>query len=190
MAAPSASFDRAAEATASAFGRTMKRLRRHFTMYPYRTLASMGLVVGAIWYYEVKYVHDNRVYSPAHSQEYEMASTPEERDARRRVRAQRVPTPQELAAAAKENGAESIADRVARLERHKKEGKQPKEDDVNTLFVTNGHLQTKEGTWGLRNTERNWSILAQDQFKQKDDYYYRLERSKDDDYGRLSAKKA
>lgn len=58
-----------------------------------------------------------------------------------------------------------------------------------TLVVTPGQLAQREGYWKVRNNERNWSILAQDMQRQRDDYAYRLERSKDDDYGRHSSKR-
>jgi hypothetical protein len=57
-----------------------------------------------------------------------------------------------------------------------------------TLMVGQGHLQARSVHWNVRNHERNWSILAQDQQKQKDDYHYRLERSRDDDFGRLATR--
>lgn len=67
-----------------------------------------------------------------------------------------------------------------------------KEDDgtgLSTMKVTCGHLALREGHWAIRNTERNWSIMAQDMQKQKDSTAYRLERSKDDDFGRLTSGK-
>jgi hypothetical protein len=57
---------------------------------------------------------------------------------------------------------------------------------VQTLRVTPGHLQVRGGHWDVRNNERNWSIMAQDMQKQKDDFGYRSERSRDDDFGRMS----
>ena len=58
-----------------------------------------------------------------------------------------------------------------------------------TMKVTQGHISVREGHWQIRNAERNWSIMAQDIQKQKDSTPYRLERSKDDDFGRLTASK-
>ncbi|CAD2217823.1 hypothetical protein AGDE_04812 [Angomonas deanei] len=53
-----------------------------------------------------------------------------------------------------------------------------------TMIVRNGHLVVRAPHWEIRNNERNWNILARDQQQQKDHYWYRMERSKEDDYGR------
>lgn len=54
------------------------------------------------------------------------------------------------------------------------------------MNVIAGHLDHRENFWNLRNNERNWSIMAQDRQRQQDNYLYRKERAKDDDYGRQS----
>ncbi|KAH9578313.1 hypothetical protein LSM04_001814 [Trypanosoma melophagium] len=53
-----------------------------------------------------------------------------------------------------------------------------------TMRVTNGQLYVREPHWNIRNNERNWTILARDQQQQKDHYWYRLERSREDDFAR------
>ncbi|KEG13986.1 hypothetical protein DQ04_00681100 [Trypanosoma grayi] len=53
-----------------------------------------------------------------------------------------------------------------------------------TMKVTSGQLYVREPHWNIRNNERNWSILARDQQQQKDHYWYRLERSREDDFAR------
>ncbi|ORC90488.1 uncharacterized protein TM35_000082860 [Trypanosoma theileri] len=53
-----------------------------------------------------------------------------------------------------------------------------------TMRVTSGQLYVREPHWGIRNNERNWTILARDQQQQKDHYWYRLERSREDDFAR------
>lgn len=53
-----------------------------------------------------------------------------------------------------------------------------------TMVVRKGQLAVRAPHWELRNHERNWNILARDQQQQKDHYWYRRERSKDDDFAR------
>lgn len=55
-----------------------------------------------------------------------------------------------------------------------------------TMIVRSGQLLMRNPHWDLRNSERNWSIMARDQQQQKDHYWYRLDRSRDDDYARNS----
>eukprot|EP00388_Colpodella_angusta_P003327 GDKJ01011757.1.p1 GENE.GDKJ01011757.1~~GDKJ01011757.1.p1 ORF type:complete len:164 (-),score=12.42 GDKJ01011757.1:125-616(-) len=57
-----------------------------------------------------------------------------------------------------------------------------------TMMVTSEQLEQREPHWNVRNNERNWSIMARDQQKQKDSYVYRNDRSRDDDFGRNSGK--
>lgn len=52
------------------------------------------------------------------------------------------------------------------------------------LVVRSGQLHVRQPYWTIRNNERNWSILARDQQQQKDHYWYRMDRSKDDDFAR------
>lgn len=53
-----------------------------------------------------------------------------------------------------------------------------------TMLVRSGQLAVRGPHWDIRNNERNWSILSRDVQQQKDHYWYRYERSKDDDYAR------
>ena len=53
-----------------------------------------------------------------------------------------------------------------------------------TMLVRSGQLAVRAPHWDIRNNERNWSILSRDQQQQKDHYWYRLERSREDDYAR------
>ncbi|KAG8344324.1 hypothetical protein ERJ75_001447100 [Trypanosoma vivax] len=53
-----------------------------------------------------------------------------------------------------------------------------------TMRVVSGQLYVREPHWNIRNNERNWAILARDQQQQKDHYWYRMERSRDDDFAR------
>jgi hypothetical protein len=53
-----------------------------------------------------------------------------------------------------------------------------------TMVVRSGQLAVRAPHWDIRNNERNWSILSRDQQQQKDHYWYRRERSREDDYAR------
>lgn len=53
-----------------------------------------------------------------------------------------------------------------------------------TMLVRSGQLAVRAPHWDIRNNERNWSILSRDQQQQKDHYWYRRERSREDDFAR------
>ncbi|CAM40574.1 conserved hypothetical protein [Leishmania braziliensis MHOM/BR/75/M2904] len=53
-----------------------------------------------------------------------------------------------------------------------------------TMLIRSGQLEVRAPHWEIRNNERNWSILSRDQQQQKDHYWYRLERSREDDFAR------
>lgn len=57
-------------------------------------------------------------------------------------------------------------------------------NEVSTLMVGKGHLYARELYWNIRNNEKNWSVMSRDQQMQKDHYWYRAERGRDDDFGR------
>ncbi|CUI15314.1 Hypothetical protein, putative [Bodo saltans] len=52
------------------------------------------------------------------------------------------------------------------------------------MVVKSGQLYVREPHWNIRNSERNWIIMSRDQQQQKDHYWYRSDRSRDDDYAR------
>lgn len=52
------------------------------------------------------------------------------------------------------------------------------------MVVKSGQLYVREPHWNIRNNERNWIIMSRDQQQQKDHYWYRTDRSRDDDYAR------
>jgi hypothetical protein len=58
------------------------------------------------------------------------------------------------------------------------------EIDGARLYVRGSQLDRRENTWALRMQERNWSVLQRDQQRQKDEYAYRKDRSRDNDYNR------
>ncbi|CAJ1011585.1 hypothetical protein Q4I28_006898 [Leishmania naiffi] len=53
-----------------------------------------------------------------------------------------------------------------------------------TMLIRSGQLEVRAPHWEIRNNERNWSILSRDQQQQRDHYWYRLERSREDDFAR------
>lgn len=52
------------------------------------------------------------------------------------------------------------------------------------MVVKSGQLYVREPHWNIRNNERNWAIMGRDQQQQKDHFWYRIDRSRDDDYAR------
>jgi hypothetical protein len=62
-----------------------------------------------------------------------------------------------------------------------------KEKVQSTLYVNGSQLDERSPHWEVRVNEQNWSVMARDLQKQKDEYWYRAERSKDDDFGRRAA---
>lgn len=53
-----------------------------------------------------------------------------------------------------------------------------------TMLVSRSQQAVRRPHWNLRMSERNWSILSRDQQHQQDEYWYRAERSRDDDFSR------
>jgi hypothetical protein len=176
-------------------GRRMQASVGHVIKYaekhPYRFTAYTLLFFGSIFFYEANVTHGGRVKSFSHEHEYNLDISKEGQTARK-IKAEKVLSAKEKTVLeeraklqqqveeAKARG-ETIDPRLeAEFQKHRNPG--------GTLLVTRGHLAEKENSWNVRNHERNWSILAQDHFKQKDSYVYRLERSKDDDFGRHAGK--
>ena len=63
----------------------------------------------------------------------------------------------------------------------------PSESPKNeSVCITQGQIHFRDHVWDKRNYERNWSVLARDKQQQQDHYWYRAERSRDDDYLRNS----
>lgn len=166
-------------------------INKYAQLHPFRFSAFCVLFVGAIFYYEANVTHGGRIKSFSHDHEYQV-DTSSEGQQTRRVKAEKILSPKErqeiedklqrkrMLEEAKARGEDVDPRLEAEFTKHRNPG--------GTLLVTRGHLQDKESSWNVRNHERNWSILAQDHFKQKDNYMYRLERSKDDDFGRHSGK--
>ena len=60
----------------------------------------------------------------------------------------------------------------------------PEEQRRPRMFVTAGQAEAREGYWRVRINERNWSLLSRDMQRQQDEYDYRRERSRDNDFDR------
>jgi hypothetical protein len=180
------------ENAAHVLSRSLGRVRTYFSNHPYKGSLAVLAMMGSMYVYEVNVVHRNQVMSLTGSV-YETGSD-EERARRRRVKAELVPRVSEG-----DIDQETMRRRVADFERARRAMEQqrvagdgshadPAEGlQASIVSVTPGHLQSREGTWRLRFAETNFSILAQDQFRQKDSASYRNIRSQDDDYGRRSA---
>lgn len=180
---------------------------------PFRSfLMGCGTVVGLV-YYDARVRHRDRVVSPniKNNLEYD---TYDIRDAKERERITSfVPASDAAAAAANATSAGSSAAApmsahdtlTSNLHKIAMQEKDPfvraemlraierETSDMNraqsaTMMVTSDQLNKREPHWNVRNNERNWSVMARDQQKQKDSYVYRLDRSRDDDFGRNSSK--
>lgn len=52
------------------------------------------------------------------------------------------------------------------------------------MVVKSGQLYVRDPHWQIRMNERNWTVLSRDHQQQQDHYWYRSERSRDDDFAR------
>ncbi|RNF04986.1 hypothetical protein TraAM80_04822 [Trypanosoma rangeli] len=186
--------------------RTTRRVREH----PYRASGIvLGVAVGSILY-EANVTHKDRIPSPNVNNhlEYELLhgarvaqstrdDVLEEPQHRAGLHVMNSQTLDEK----RHNHNTAVMGRVKELERliantsdsekreelqHilDKEREYEKKHGNTTIKVTNGQLYVREPHWNIRNNERNWTILARDQQQQKDHYWYRLERSREDDFAR------
>ena len=55
------------------------------------------------------------------------------------------------------------------------------------VYLDSDVLAERDGYWKMRINERNWSRLSRDMQRQEDEYDYRLDRSRDNDFDRQSA---
>lgn len=171
---------------------------------PIRFTGWVVVFFASIFWYEANVTHGGRVRSWSHSSnEYQIDDSEEGRNVRR-IKAEKVvavSSNQGASSSSSSSSSTASATTTKTPQPETKSNVKPKprlagyeEGGDNfarpssTLFVTRGHVQEKENNWNVRNHERNWSILAQDHYKQKDSYAYRLERSKDDDFGRHASK--
>ena len=169
--------------------RALYRLSSFINKYPFRSMALFASACAATIYYEANYTHRGRVLSPYVNNHLEYDTykdtSSEEENA---VRAQQQNVAR-MVQATMQKEMEAIDDPELRLEmKHAVHEQQSKLATLgnSTMKVTSGQIAMRGPHWDIRTTEKNWSILARDQQHQKDSYTYRLERSKDDDYGRNS----
>ncbi|KAG5469314.1 hypothetical protein LSCM1_02529 [Leishmania martiniquensis] len=190
--------------------RTTRRAREH----PYRVVAILAACVGSSLLYEAQVTHKNRMPSPNVNNhlEYQLKEASLwERWFRRAstthkdVRAEQaaalgstdeVPTTEEMArqqwlSQRTIADAERLLATTTDLEERQALEKVIEHEKklmagVNntTMLVRSGQLAVRAPHWEIRNSERNWSILSRDLQQQKDHYWYRLERSREDDFAR------
>ena len=146
------------------------RLNTQKKEHPYRFLFGGLMMIGGIVYYDSKYTFGETVYSP-------VLST----DLVYKMKAETVEKPR---AAALDHLVVQV-----RSDREQEELNNIKENAKNTfndstMVVTRGQVAVRKPHWNLRMNERNWSVLARDQQHQQDEYWYRAERSREDDFGR------
>lgn len=185
----------------------MYRTTRWTRENPFKTAGILLLCVGGSILYEAQVTHKNRMPSPNVNNHLEYQLKQEslwerlwaskeapkaidaggERQAPTDAEVRRMTELSRRAITDAERLLESTSDPKQREELTKVIEKERKlMDGVNdtTMLVRSGQLEVRAPHWEIRNNERNWSILSRDQQQQKDHYWYRLERSKEDDFSR------
>ncbi|CAC9530097.1 protein of unknown function - conserved [Leishmania donovani] len=190
--------------------RTTRWTREH----PYRATAILAACIGGSILYEAQVTHKNRMPSPnvnnhleyqlkeaslwerwfrrASTTQQDMKAeevaalenagdmlTPEEITRRQRLSQRTIADAERLLATTTDAAERQSLEKVIEREKELMKG-------VNntTMLVRSGQLEVRAPHWEIRNNERNWSILSRDQQQQKDHYWYRLERSREDDFAR------
>ncbi|CAG9580606.1 conserved hypothetical protein [Leishmania major strain Friedlin] len=190
------------------------RYTRWTREHPYKAAAILAACIGGSILYEAQVTHKNRMPSPNVNNhlEYqlkeaslwerwfrrvstaqqdmkaeEVASlenagdmlTPEEITRRQRLSQRTIANAERLLATTTDAAERQSLEKVIERENELMKG-------VNntTMLVRSGQLEVRAPHWEIRNNERNWSILSRDQQQQKDHYWYRLERSREDDFAR------
>ncbi|EPY30973.1 hypothetical protein STCU_03730 [Strigomonas culicis] len=174
--------------------RTTRWTREH----PWKTSGILLACVGGSILYEAQVTHKNRILSPNVNNhlEYQLKQS----EALRAAAGLKEALPDEVAQDAqklREHSQRTVLEAEALLAK----AKSPEEREAlqklidaekqlmsgihdTTMLVRSGQLLVRAPHWEIRNNERNWSILARDRQQQKDHYWYRAERSKEDDYAR------
>ncbi|GET91780.1 hypothetical protein, conserved [Leishmania tarentolae] len=190
--------------------RTTRWTRDH----PYKVTAILAACIGGSILYEAQVTHKNRMPSPNVNNhlEYQLKEASLLERWRRRARTTQQDTKAEEAAALESAGEMLTPEEVTRRQQLSKrtiadaerllaittdaserqslkevierEKELMKGVNNTTMLVRSGQLEVRAPHWEIRNSERNWSILSRDQQQQKDHYWYRLERSREDDFGR------
>ncbi|KAG5495004.1 hypothetical protein JKF63_02056 [Porcisia hertigi] len=190
--------------------RTTRWTRNH----PYKTAAIFLACVGSSILYEAQVTHKNRMPSPNVNNhlEYQLKEaslwerwfrrtstnrqgmeavqavalgsaaampTPEEIEQQQRMSKRTIADAERLLATTTGLEERQALEKVIEHEKKLMEGVHN-----TTMLVRSGQLAVRAPHWEIRNNERNWSILSRDQQQQKDHYWYRLERSREDDFAR------
>lgn len=190
--------------------RTTRWTREH----PYKATAILAACIGGSILYEAQVTHKNRMPSPnvnnhleyqlkeaslwerwfrrARALQQDMKAeevaalenagdmlTPEEITRQQRMSQRTIADSERLLATTTDAAERQSLEMVIEREKELMKG-------VNntTMVVRSGQLEVRAPHWEIRNNERNWSILSRDQQQQKDHYWYRLERSREDDFAR------
>lgn len=184
--------------------KTIYQISDYVKRNPFRSLMIGCATTAGVMYYEARVTHKDRVVSPniKNNLEYD---TYDIRDAKERERLVSAIPASDLAATPNAEAAQPISALETALQKAIREEKDPfiraemqkamerelsgmNRAQSSTMMVTAEQLNKREPHWNVRNNERNWSIMARDQQKQKDSYLYRLDRSRDDDFGRNASK--
>ncbi|SCU72450.1 uncharacterized protein TEOVI_000402700 [Trypanosoma equiperdum] len=168
------------------------RTRRWVQQHPYRTWGIFLASAAATVLYEVNVTHKNRIPSPNVSNhlEYELQQYTDSSvegsqviddhcHAQRAGSLDHISKLEFLLSTTQDEAKRNELRRIIDMEKEKA----TKYSNA-TMKVTSGQLYVREPHWNIRNSERNWSILSRDQQQQKDHYWYRSERSRDDDFSR------
>lgn len=190
--------------------RTTRWTREH----PYKATAILAACIGGSILYEAQVTHKNRMPSPNVNNhlEYQLKEASLWEQWFRRARAPQQDMKAEEVAALENAGDMLTPEEITRQQRMpqrtiadserllatttdaaerqslemviEREKELMKGVNNTTMVVRSGQLEVRAPHWEIRNNERNWSILSRDQQQQKDHYWYRLERSREDDFAR------
>lgn len=171
-------------------------LGKHLSAWVYRTSGWLqqnprkgGLFVfatGAFWiWYETNITRQGKLVSPnvKNHLEYDVKRVKAEDVDVEALRNQRVPSgmrDMEEVLSKIEDPQKREEMRKIYLEERAKNGNV----EGTAMVVKSGQLLVREPHWQIRTNEINWMIMSRDQQQQKDHFWYRSERSRDDDYAR------
>ena len=166
------------------------RLHTLYCEHPYRFICGGALIVAAIIQYDRVYTFGDVVYSPTLSTNliYKMrAETIEPRpssDSDQSGILMNIPPTSDRVVLDRLAGQVKTDREREELESLKQKVAEKNSYAESTMSVSRGQVSVRRPHWGLRMNERNWSVLARDQQHQQDEYWYRAERSREDDFGR------
>lgn len=160
--------------------RLLNKAKDNFRNHPFRSFVWLSTITTGVYFYETRYgMLAGRVPSPTALQnhlEYDIQDVKLQKDfvnedtfKVRREEALKIADPA------------LRKDLLAVIDREEKLAQQMK---GRTMLVRNQQLMAREPHWEVRMAERNYSVMSRDQQMQQDHVWYRLDRSRDDDFGR------